>query len=417
MTITPSMRSVIAHFAEVGPRWGVRGETSAAHVLLYLTGRPMTRAELAAALGWTRRRPRLRSAISSAGAWRGARARPCRRRAASHGTCCSRRSRSAAATRSSPPLRYWRGRADGRAGRHAAQRGGPHPRPARPGARSFAASRNASGNSPRHVDAPRRHRRPPVPDHRLSFVTAGACQGAAHEHRDASLRPVQDQRSGIRRRMRPFRRSRRAGTRRARSGTAACCSRALVLGPIYFTWSALPVFLALCFVTLCFGHSVGFHRRLIHRSFKCPKWLERILIYLGTVVGMGGPLWTIRTHDMRDWAQRSPTAIRSSRTGAGSGRTASGTCTAGSCSTGRRASIPVREFRDARFYRFLDGTAMLQQLPIALVLFALGGMPWLVWGVCVRVAACTTMHWYISRLAHTRGPQRLDGRRRRHHGP
>jgi stearoyl-CoA desaturase (delta-9 desaturase) len=23
----------------------------------------------------------------------------------------------------------------------------------------------------------------------------------------------------------------------------------------------------------------------------------------------------------------------------------------------------------------------------------------------VRVAACTTMHWYISRLAHTRGPQ------------
>ena len=81
---------------------------------------------------------------------------------------------------------------------------------------------------------------------------------------------------------------------------------ALILGPIYFTWSALAVFLALCFVTLCFGHSVGFHRRLIHRSFQCPKWLERILIYLGTVVGMGGPLWTIRTHDMRDWAQRSP---------------------------------------------------------------------------------------------------------------
>ena len=66
---------------------------------------------------------------------------------------------------------------------------------------------------------------------------------------------------------------------------------------------------------------------------------------------------------------------------------------------------PGPEFRDDRFYAFLNGTAMLQQLPIALVLFALGGMPWLVWGVCVRVAACTTMHWYISRLAHTRGPQ------------
>jgi len=46
---------------------------------------------------------------------------------------------------------------------------------------------------------------------------------------------------------------------------------ALVLGPLYFAWSALGVFLALCLVTLCCGHSVGFHRRLIHRSFKCPK--------------------------------------------------------------------------------------------------------------------------------------------------
>jgi DNA-binding transcriptional regulator GbsR (MarR family) len=50
--ITPSMRSVIAHFAELGPRWGLKSETSAAHTLLYLTGRAMTAAELAAALGF-----------------------------------------------------------------------------------------------------------------------------------------------------------------------------------------------------------------------------------------------------------------------------------------------------------------------------------------------------------------------------
>ena len=35
-------------------------------------------------------------------------------------------------------------------------------------------------------------------------------------------------------------------------------------------------------VTLCAGHSVGFHRRLIHRSFDCPKWLERTLVVVGT---------------------------------------------------------------------------------------------------------------------------------------
>jgi stearoyl-CoA desaturase (delta-9 desaturase) len=54
---------------------------------------------------------------------------------------------------------------------------------------------------------------------------------------------------------------------------------AVILGPLTFTWSALLVFLLTAGVTLCAGHSVGFHRRLIHRSFDCPKWLERILIW------------------------------------------------------------------------------------------------------------------------------------------
>src|SRR4051812_6797852 len=81
---------------------------------------------------------------------------------------------------------------------------------------------------------------------------------------------------------------------------------AVVLGPLAFTWDAFLVFLILSAATLCAGHSVGFHRRLIHRSFQCPKWVERTLVWMGTAVGMGGPLWTIRTHDTRDWAQRQP---------------------------------------------------------------------------------------------------------------
>ena len=46
---------------------------------------------------------------------------------------------------------------------------------------------------------------------------------------------------------------------------------ALILGPIYFTWTALSVFLLLSYVTLLLGHSLGMHRRLIHRSYECPK--------------------------------------------------------------------------------------------------------------------------------------------------
>src|SRR6266699_3430470 len=79
---------------------------------------------------------------------------------------------------------------------------------------------------------------------------------------------------------------------------------AIGLGPLFFCWDALLLFIATSGLTLCFGHSVGMHRRLIHESFECPRWLEYLCVYLGTLVGMAGPIGMIRQHDMRDWAQR-----------------------------------------------------------------------------------------------------------------
>ena len=40
-----------------------------------------------------------------------------------------------------------------------------------------------------------------------------------------------------------------------------------------------------------------------------------------------------------------------------------------------------RRVRDDRFYRFIDRTWMAQQLPWAMLFYALGGMPWVVWGI------------------------------------
>src|SRR5262245_54995144 len=45
---------------------------------------------------------------------------------------------------------------------------------------------------------------------------------------------------------------------------------ALIGGPIYFTWGAFVLFVVTTAVTVCLGHSLGMHRRLIHRSYDCP---------------------------------------------------------------------------------------------------------------------------------------------------
>jgi stearoyl-CoA desaturase (Delta-9 desaturase) len=59
----------------------------------------------------------------------------------------------------------------------------------------------------------------------------------------------------------------------------------LVGAPIFFTWGALALFLAMSAITVCLGHSLGMHRRLIHRSYDCPLWLERLFVYCGTLGG------------------------------------------------------------------------------------------------------------------------------------
>lgn len=179
---------------------------------------------------------------------------------------------------------------------------------------------------------------------------------------------------------------------------------AILLAPFFTNWSSVALFFGLTAITLCAGHSVGFHRRLIHRSFDCPKWVERLLVYMGTIVGMGGPIWTIRLHDSRDWAQRQPDCHAFLRH-------EHNFLVDGVLYLHGRLVLdnppgfdPGPEIMGDWFYRFIDRTWMLQQVPIAVALYAIGGMPWLVWGVFVRVAACITMHWAISYFAHTRGP-------------
>ena len=180
---------------------------------------------------------------------------------------------------------------------------------------------------------------------------------------------------------------------------------ALVLGPFYFSWGAFTVFIVLLELTMCTGHSVGFHRRLIHRTFKCPKWLERTLVWSGTLVGMQGPFWVIQSHDLRDWAQRQPDCHPFLKHG-------HGWLKDGWWNLHCRLELrkppgfdPGPGIGDDRFYQFLQKTWMLQQLPVAVILYAVGGMPWLIWGVCARVAAGVSMHWFVGYICHTHGPQ------------
>ena len=178
---------------------------------------------------------------------------------------------------------------------------------------------------------------------------------------------------------------------------------ALIGGWPTFSWDAFLVFVASTVVTLCFGHSLGMHRRFIHASFQCARGLEYFLVHLGVVVGLAGPYGMVRAHDMRDWAQRQSEChpFFSQQ-----GRPLKDWFWQLFCEI-RLVQPPVfvlePRMRQDRFYRFMEATWMLQQLPLALLLYAGGGWAYVVWGIAVRVSVSITGHWLIGYLAHNGG--------------
>lgn len=180
----------------------------------------------------------------------------------------------------------------------------------------------------------------------------------------------------------------------------------LIGGPLLFSRDALAVFVVLSTVTLCSGHSVGMHRRLIHNSFECPLWLEYLMVYSGVLVGMAGPLGLMRQHDLRDWAQRQPHChdYLCHRRGFWLDAFWQLHCDL-DLTHPPRFELEPRLAND-RVYYWMERTWMWQQLPLAVILFALGGWSWVVWGVAARVSVCVTGHWLVGYFAHNEGPMR-----------
>jgi stearoyl-CoA desaturase (delta-9 desaturase) len=181
---------------------------------------------------------------------------------------------------------------------------------------------------------------------------------------------------------------------------------ALLLAVPLFTWGAFTLFLTTTYFSLLIGHSVGMHRLMIHRTFQCSKPVERTLIYVGVLVGVAGPFGIIRIHDIRDWAQRQA----SCHDFFAHSRALPADLLwqlAFKFRFDRPPSLTIEpRFRDDPFYRFLDRTWRLQQLPLACLFFAIGGWPWVIWGVCARVFVSAAGHWTITYFCHNPGPGR-----------
>lgn len=187
-------------------------------------------------------------------------------------------------------------------------------------------------------------------------------------------------------------------------------SAALVGGFFSFRWDAFTLFVASTAFVLLFGHSLGSHRQLIHHSFQCPRWLRCTLIYCGVLVGLAGPLGILRQHELRDYAQRLPVCHDYLRHGRGFWTDAWWQLHC-ELHLSHPPHIRIEPFvANDRFLIWLERTWMLQQLPIAVLFYLLGGWAFVFWGVCARVTAGVLGHWLIGWFAHNQGAMSYEVR-------
>jgi len=183
-----------------------------------------------------------------------------------------------------------------------------------------------------------------------------------------------------------------------------------LIGLTMISAGAVALFLVTTACVLLFGHSLGSHRKLIHNSFQCPKWLENALVYLGVQVGLAGPIGLLRQHELRDYAQRLPHCHDYLRHGSSFWRDAWWQLNCELKLTNPPHMRIETRIADDKFFRLLERTWMAQQIPWALLFYVWGGWAFVCWGVCARVTAGVFGHWLIGYFAHNHGGMHYEVR-------
>jgi fatty-acid desaturase len=173
--------------------------------------------------------------------------------------------------------------------------------------------------------------------------------------------------------------------------------------PGFFHWSVLIVLGVLMYVTGGIGIALGFHRTLTHRSVALWKPLEYAVAICGCLALQGSPIEWVATHRTHH--------AHSDREGDPHDANAGFRWShflwmvlpnPSVLSAAEKARYGADLMADP-FYRFLDRYHVVFTLALALVLFALGGLPWVIWGIFVRLAVVYQFTWLVNSAAHTIG--------------
>jgi len=178
----------------------------------------------------------------------------------------------------------------------------------------------------------------------------------------------------------------------------------------FFTWKALIACCLLWWISGSLGIGMGYHRLLTHRGYKTPKWVEYVLTVCGTLTLEGGPIFWVATHRIHHkfsdhegdphtpvegkwwahmvWILMGKSLHQDTQT----------------------LSRYVPDLAKSKFHIWITKYHYVPVIAVAALLFAIGGLPFLMWWMFFRTVIGLHSTWLVNSATHSWGSRRFRTR-------
>ena len=177
-----------------------------------------------------------------------------------------------------------------------------------------------------------------------------------------------------------------------------------------FSWRNLGVALFLYWMATGLGISLGYHRLHTHRSYKVPLGLEYFFAVCGALTLEGGPIFWVATHRIHHQNSDQPGDPHSPNDGgfwAHVGWILFGEVNHNNTKANSKYAPDLAKHR---FYVWLNNYHWVPLVVLGLLLLAIGGLPMMLWGVCLRVVVGLHATWLVNSATHMWGARRFATR-------
>lgn len=180
-----------------------------------------------------------------------------------------------------------------------------------------------------------------------------------------------------------------------------------LFAPATFSWPMVGLCLGMYFITGCLGITLSYHRQLSHKSFQTPKWLEYMLAYCGVQAAQGDPIEWVSSHRYHHMHTDTPLDPHSPYEGFWWSHMA---WFLDSEATEERVGARTNkgDLESQPFYCWIRDTYGLHIAGMFVVLYALGGLPAVIWGGAVRLVVVYHITWFVNSACHVWGTQKYN---------